>query len=501
MKDMIISCLVFSPIIGMILILLGNRENERQLKTLGVVGSLIPLLLAAVAYLLFDKDQGGYQFTQSFSWFQFTQPGASQGIEISYAVGADGLSLAFMLLTTVIAVMAALASRYITYRLKEYFLLFFLLEVGMLGVFASLNLFLFFLFFELTIVAAFFLIGIWGFADREKAAYHFLLYNGIGSVAMLVAFVMLTVGYGTLHLAELAQRGGEAALPGWFGTSVFLLLLFAFGVKLPIFPLHSWMLRTHTEAPFGIVMLHSGVLLKLGAYGLIRLNAGLFPEELERFSLLLAVLGVINVLYGAVLAFRQDELKRVLAYSSLSHMGVVLLGVASLNESGLMGAVFQSVSHGLISALLFFILAVLYARTQTTQISHLGGLIKTMPVLSRFFMAAAMANLGLPGMSGFISEFLAFLGLFNTYPIVAAVGVLGLILTAIYMTRAVLQTTYGPLPKQWAGLSDAAGFEYVPLVILTALIVLIGVCPAVLADTVRIAVESIGQGLLARIGG
>lgn len=501
MKEMIISCLVFSPIVGMLLILLGNRENERQLKTLGVIGTLIPLILSGIAYLLFDKTKGGYQFTQSFTWFQFTQPGSSAEIEISYAVGVDGLSMAFMLLVTVIAVMAALASRYITYRLREYFLLFFLLELGMLGVFASLNLFMFFIFFEITIVAAFFLIGIWGFAEREKAAYHFLLYNGIGSVAMLVAFVMLTMGYGTLQLAELAQGGGEAALPGWFGGSVFLLLLFAFGVKLPVFPLHSWMLRTHTEAPFGIVMIHSGVLLKLGAYGLIRLNAGLFPEELERFSLLVAVLGVINVLYGAILAFRQDELKRVLAYSSLSHMGIVLLGIASLNESGLMGAVFQSVSHGLISALLFFVLAVLYARTQTTQISHLGGLAKTMPVLCGFFMAAAMANLGLPGMSGFISEFLAFLGLFDTYPYVAAAGVLGLIFTAVYMLRAVLRTSFGPLSKQWAGLSDAGGFEYVPLVVLTALIVLVGIYPAVLADTVRIAVESIGQGLLARIGG
>ena len=501
MNQIIVTVLILSPLIGMLLILLTNSQQEQQLKRMGVLGALIPLIISLWMVALFDFNQPGYQLTQEAPWFQFSLPGGEGVLSITYAVGVDGLSVAMMLLVTILSVMAAIASSYITARLKEYFLLFFLLEIGMLGVFGSLNLFLFFIFFEITIISAFFLIGIWGYVERERAAYHFLLYNGIGSVAMLVAFVMIFMKVGSLSLPELASAFSNTALAPWFSSAVFLLLLFAFGVKLPIFPLHSWMLRVHVEAHPAIVMIHAGVLLKLGAYGLIRLNAGLLPAELERFSLFIAVLGAINILYGAVLAFRQRDIKRVLAYASLSHMGIVLLGIAAQNESGLTGAVFQSISHGLISALLFFIVAVLYARTKTTMLDELGGLAKTMPLLCGFLMAAGMANLGLPGMSGFISEFLAFLGIFNTYPAVGAASLLGLILTAVYMLRAVLATSFGPLAEKWSGLTDIRGFEWIPLVVLTALIIVIGIYPAVLGDTIRLAVESVGHGLLTRMGG
>ncbi|UUZ82593.1 NADH-quinone oxidoreductase subunit M [Paenibacillus sp. P26] len=227
--------------------------------------------------------------------------------------------------------------------------------------------------------------------------------------------------------------------------TVFLLLLVAFGIKLPIFPFHTWMLKVHTEAPPSIVMIHSGILLKMGAYGLIRFGILLFPKEATAWASVLAILGVINILYGAVLAFVQKEFKLVLAYSSISHMGIVLLGIAAFNTTGLEGAVFQLVSHGLISALMFLLVGSIYERTQTTELDHLGGLAKSIPFISGILLVSGMASLGPPGLSGFISEFLAFLGLFQTHPVITAVGTLGIILTAVYVLRGILGITYGPL--------------------------------------------------------
>ncbi|MEB1809603.1 MAG: NADH-quinone oxidoreductase subunit M, partial [Bacillaceae bacterium] len=274
-------------------------------------------------------------------------------------------------------------------------------------------------------------------------------------------------------------------------------LLVAFGVKLPIFPLHSWMLRVHVQAPPAIVMLHSGILLKIGAYGLIRFGVGFFPEQVSQMAAILAILGVINLLYGAYLALIQTDLKMVLAYSSISHMGIVLIGVAALNDIGLQGAVFQVVSHGLISALLFFLIGVYYERTNTSLIPDLSGLARSMPVASGFLLVGAMASLGLPGMSGFISEFLAFLGLFREMPIIAAVGTLGIILTAVYLLRATLNVTFGPTPEKWKELQDIRPVEMVPVLVLLAFIVLIGVYPSVLAEPLQASL----QFILAGIGG
>ncbi|MDQ0339433.1 NADH-quinone oxidoreductase subunit M [Caldalkalibacillus uzonensis] len=501
MENMLLTWLVFSPLLGIVFLLFVNRENEGLIKTIGIMGTLIPLALSLILLSFFDFNQEGYQLTHSVPWIQFSLPGIGQMLQINYELGVDGMSVAFMVLTTVISTLAAVGSLYIKQRWKEYFILFFLLMTGMLGVFASMNLFLFFIFFELTIIPMFFLIGIWGYVERERAAYHFLLYNGIGSAVMLVAFVVLFMNLGTLHIPTLSEWLASPFIPQGFASGLFLALLFAFGVKLPVFPLHSWMLKVHVQAPPAIVMIHSGVLLKLGAYGLIRLNMGLFPAQVEQFAYFIALLGVINILYGAVLAFRQKDLKLVMAYSSVSHMGIVLLGIAAMNYSGLQGAIFQSVSHGLISALLFFIIAAIYERTNTSMIPELGGLAKNMPVICGAFLAAGMANLGLPGMSGFISEFLAFVGIFNTYPALAAVGVLGIILTAVYVLRAVLSTTFGPAKEQWAELKDVRGFEYVPITVLLGLIILIGVYPGLLGETIHFSVETIVHGLMARIGG
>ncbi|MFL6557297.1 MAG: NuoM family protein, partial [Bacillus sp. (in: firmicutes)] len=276
---------------------------------------------------------------------------------------------------------------------------------------------------------------------------------------------------------------------------LFIGLLLAFGVKLPIFPLHSWMLKVHVQAPPSVVMIHSGILLKIGAYGLIRFGLGIFPEQFGTLATLIAVLGVINLLYGAFLAFIQTDFKMVLAYSSISHMGIVLIGLAAMNEAGVQGAIFQVISHGLISALLFFLVGVLYERTDTSLLENLGGMAKGMPIAAGFLLAAGLASLGLPGMSGFVSEFMAFLGLFKEMPVIAAVGTLGIIMTAVYLLRAVLAITYGKAHREFAGILDLKGVELVPVLVLMLLIVLIGVYPSVLSTPLKTTLETIMLGI------
>lgn len=503
-ENYLLSLIAFSPLIGILILLFVHHSKEKAIKTISILVTLIPLVLSfmLIAQMDFNQESYKFQFTEDYKWIEFNIPlTAEENFSINYQLGVDGLSAALIVLTTILSTLAAIASLYIKKRWKEYFILFFILQIGMLGVFMSMNLFLFFVFFEFTIIAMFFLIGIWGYNKRESAANQFLLYNGIGSAIMLIAFIAIFMRTGTTYLPAVAAILGHFQMDPTFKMWAFIALFVAFGIKLPVFPLHSWMLKVHVQAPPAIVILHSGILLKLGAYGLFRLGIGLFPEQVYEFSFAIAVLGAISIIYGAVLAFVQKDLKMMLAYSSVSHMGIVLLGIGAVNYSGLQGAVFQSISHGLISALLFFMIAVIYERTKTTMIPELGGLAKSMPVASGVFLAAAMANLGLPGMSGFISEFLTFLGIFKTYPVVAVVGVIGIILTAAYLLRTVLNATFGPTPEQWNDLKDLRGFEYFPVIVLLGYIILIGVYPAVLSEMIHQPVDMLIKSLLARIGG
>jgi NADH-quinone oxidoreductase subunit M len=319
----------------------------------------------------------------------------------------------------------------------------------------------------------------------------------LGSAILLIVIMILFAKTGTTNVAQLQHiislKGGP--LSGGLKLSLLISLLLAFGVKLPIFPLHSWMLKVHVQAPPSIVMIHSGILLKIGAYGLIRFGLGLFPAEFEKLAVMIAILGVINLLYGAYLAFIQTDFKMVLAYSSISHMGIVLIGLAAMNEAGVQGAIFQMVSHGLISALLFFLVGVLYDRTDTSLIENLGGMAKGMPLAAGFLLAGALASLGLPGMSGFVSEFMAFLGLFKEMPVIAAVGTIGIIMTAAYLLRAVLGMTYGKAHREFTGVLDLKGVEFVPVVVLMLLIVLIGVFPSVLSAPLHSTLEAIMLGI------
>ncbi|AFH59184.1 complex I subunit 4 family protein [Paenibacillus caseinilyticus] len=535
----VLSLITFSPLIGVLLLLFIPKTQGQWIKTVAVFTTVVPLLLSGWLYYDFNANLEGMQFKEEVPWIlvplnKETLSGLTSFFyQFNYVMAVDGLSLPLVFLTALVALMAALASVYIKKRWKTYFILFLLLETGMFGVFMAQDLFLFFVFFEVTLIPMFFLIGIWGYMDRERAANKFLIYNGLGSAIMLIAFLILVT---TAGFSQTAAGGGTSIhysgdinvitenlfqnaqsyvnqndpsgnnpffLSETMKWALFVLLLVAFGIKLPIFPFHTWMLKVHTEAPPSIVMIHSGILLKMGAYGLIRFGILLFPQQAVAWAGVLAVLGVINILYGAVLAFVQKEFKLVLAYSSISHMGIVLLGIAAFNTVGLEGAIFQLVSHGLISALMFLLVGSIHERTGTTELGSLGGLAKSIPFISGILLVAGMASLGLPGLSGFVSEFLAFLGLFESHPLITAVGALGIILAAVYVLRGVLSITYGPLQEGLPEMRDARLIEAVPMITLVAFIVVLGIYPAVLSGPLHQTVSSFDQFIhsVAKIGG
>ena len=544
----ILTLLTFSPLLGILIILFIPKQKGQWIKSIAIAATLVTLLIAGWLYANFDHNTGQMQYVEEVEWITvpLNQTGGPfiddeygnilpryQGglfYEFKYNLGVDGLSLPLVFITALISFMAALAAVYIKKRWKSFFILFLLLQIGMFGVFLAKDLFLFFIFFEVTLIPTFFLVGIWGYKDREKAANKFLIYNGIGSAIMLIAFLILvnTAGlHGTLEpdtnqvtltysgdvgviSNNLTDQGSFANMPDAVSPNghnpfevsdgmkwaLFIMLLIAFGIKLPIFPFHTWMLKVHTEAPPAIVMIHSGILLKMGAYGLIRYGVLLFPDQAKSWAIVLAVLGVINILYGAILAFIQKEFKLVLAYSSISHMGIVILGIAALSYIGLQGAVIQMVSHGLISALLFLIVGMIYERTGTTELDRLGGLAKSTPFISGVLLVAGMASLGLPGLSGFVGELLVFFGLFESMPVIAAIGTLGIILTAVYVLRAILKITYGPTPESLEQLKDARMVEVIPMIALVAFILLLGIYP----DVVSAPIQETLQLFMTRMG-
>ncbi|MFH5187604.1 NuoM family protein [Paenibacillus sp. TAB 01] len=536
----ILSLIAFSPLLGVLVLLFMPKHQGMWIKTVAIIATLIPLALSAWLYSAFNQQLEGMQFKEELGWITVPLNHEAQGLnqltsfylQFKYTMAVDGLSLPLVFLTALVATMAALASVYIKKRWKSYYIWFLLLETGMFGVFMAQDLFLFFIFFEITLIPMFFLIGIWGYMERERAANKFLIYNGIGSAIMLIAFFILvtTAGFGQVsndsgtsifysgdlsvissHLfgegSYVNQADVEGGNPFFLSIAMkwtlFVMLLVAFGIKLPIFPFHTWMLKVHTEAPPSVVMIHSGILLKMGAYGFIRFGVLLFPQQATQWATVLAVLGVINIIYGAVLALVQKDFKLVLAYSSISHMGIVLLGIAAFNTTGLEGAVFQLVSHGLISALMFLLVGAIYERTQTTMLDHLGGLAAKIPFISGILLVSGMASLGLPGLSGFVSEFLAFVGLFETKKVLTVIATLGVILTAVYVLRGVLSITYGPLKVQTETIKDARLIEAIPMIVLVAFIVVLGIYPAVLSAPLQQTVGSFDQFIhtVAKIGG
>lgn len=472
-----LSLLLVLPLIGALLVFCLPRDRGGAVKAVALFFALVELVLSLYLYFGYDRVAGGLQFVEKATWLP--------SLAISYHVGVDGLSLPMVILTTFIFLCAVLASWNIDHRPKEYFFLLLILETAVLGVFSALDLFLFFLFWELELIPMYFLIGIWGSARREYAAMKFIIYTMTGGAFMLAGFLAMyfLAPQRTFDLVALQQMGLAPSVQ----TLLFLLIFLGFAVKLPVVPLHTWLPDAHVEAPAPVSMILAGVLLKMGGYGLIRINAGLLPEGLKAFVPYLAVLAVISVLYGAYVAMGQKDLKTMIAMSSVSHMGFVLLAIAANTDVALNGAVLEMFAHGTVSGLLFFCIGLIYERAHTRQIEELaGGLAAKIPRIAVAFIVAGLASLGLPGMSQFIAEFVVFLGSFPTLKTATILATFGLVFTAGYILWTVKRVFYGPFNPKWAHLEDMGrAYEFAPLIILVALTVLVGVAPSLIVDWSR----------------
>lgn len=472
-----LTALIVVPLLGALACMVLPKEQEGNAHWIAALFAAIAF--AGSAYIFFALDLNGerLQFIDRVDWID----AKSVGFTVQYFVGVDGLSATMVLLTGILFVVAALVSFNIAVRPREYFMWLLLLEAAVMGVFVAQDLILFFLFWEGEIVPMFFLISIWGTGRKEYSAIKFVLYTLTGSALMLVGFLVLGFSAGTFDMDALAAMDITGAAISLH--AVFLLILAAFAVKLPVFPLHTWLPDAHTDAPTAVSVILAGVLLKMGGYGLIRINAGILPEQFDDFAPWLAGLAALSVLYGAVLTMRQQDLKRLIAYSSVSHMGYVLLGAAALGQVGLTGASLQMFTHGTITALLFVMVGLIYDRAHTRQIRDLSGLAHTMPLAATFFVVAGLASLGLPTMSGFVAELLVFLGSIDAFEAQTVLAVIGILLSAGYILWTVQRVMFGPENLRWAALPDIdQWWERASMAALAALIVAVGIYPSLVVD-------------------
>ena len=483
-----LSAIVFVPTLGAALIALLREPSPRTVKRVAAVFSFIPLALSLALFIGYDRSAGGW-YEGSVGWLP--------SLNVNYHLGVDGLSLPLVVLTGFLGFLAVLVSWKIEHRAKEYFIWLLVLETGIMGVFTSVDLLLFFLFWEVELVPMYMLISIWGTGRKEYSAIKFVVYTIFGSAFMLAGILALYFSTGTFDLHELAAMdlsGVRTVVPL---TAVFLFIFTAFAVKLPVFPLHTWLPDAHTDAPTAVSVMLAGVLLKMGGYGMLRINVGLFPEVTHRLAPLLAALAVVSVLYGAAVTVRQKDLKRMIAYSSVSHMGYVLLGIFALSHISMTGATLQMVSHGFVTGLLFAMVGLVYDKTHQRNLDVLGGLARQMPVIAVVFTVAGLASLGLPGTSGFAAEVLVFLGSFSSTAFDAvrlytALGVLAIVITAGYILWMLQRTFYNQPKAEFDGVPDADALEKVTVFTFVAAIMVIGLYPAVVTDVIKLGITALG---------
>ena len=496
---MLLSLMIFIPLIGMIAVLLLPRESEELVKRVTLLFTLIPLALAVYLFISYDRSTAGTQYVTNVPWID--------AFNIQYHVGIDGLSVTLLLLTALLGPICVIASwRNIEKGIKAYMALFLLLETGMLGFFAALDLFLFYVFFELTLLPMYFLIGIWGGPRREYAAIKFFLYTLFGSVLMLVAMIAVYLNSGDPGartfdiptLITLAATEGHALNNLNFQIWVFLGFFIGFAVKVPIFPFHTWLPDAHVEAPTAISVILAGILLKMGTYGLVRVNMAMFPQGLDHFTNgigfwgnSLALLGFINIVYGSFCALAQTDFKKLVAYSSIGHMGFVILGLAARNDSGITGAILQMFNHGVISAMLFLLVGVLYDRAHHREINGFGGLGSRMPIYTGITTLAFMASLGLPGLSGFVGEALSLLGAYDKFKFLTILSTIGIVVGAAYFLWTLQRVFLGTLNPKYEALPEINGREILTLVPLGILTIVLGVWPNFAIDMFRESVTNL----------
>ncbi len=485
-----LTLITFIPIFAMFAILFWPKGFIAAAKWIAVAATAAQLAIAAWLYMRFDSATTALQFVDRAPWIR--------AWHVYYFLGVDGISIAMVLLTAIICFVAAIASFSISRAERGYYALLMLLDTGMMGVFVALDFFLFYLFWELMLLPMYFLIGVWGGPRREYAAIKFFLYTLFGSVLILLA--MLGLYYHgpspTFDMASLAANANGYSMN--FQRIAWLALFVGFAIKIPAFPFHTWLPDAHVEAPTAISVILAGVLLKMGAYGILRVNFAILPGATREFAwILLGALGAVNIVYGAMCAMAQTDFKKLIAYSSISHMGYVMLGMATFTAAGIDGAVLQMFNHGTITAMLFLIVGVIYDRTRHREIDGFGGLAEAMPLYAGVTGFAFFAALGLPGLSAFISEVLVLIGAWRPYPIMTAFGAATAILTAGYLLWCFQRIYLGPVNDKYAKLADLTPREIVTLAPLAAIVLVLGVYPHAILGLLNASLVHLNQIVLA----
>lgn len=497
----LLSLILFVPAVAAAMLLVLPVRSERVLKWFALSASLLPLVLSIYLWSRFDPNGVGYQFEENYVWYE--------AISSTLHMGVDGLSLTMVLLTTLLTPLAILASFGVSDRVRAFMMLFLFLETGMLGVFLAMDLLLFFVFWEIGLVPMYFLINQWGSANRDYASLKFMIYTMGGSLGLLLGIQLLGVLFGTFDLVTITDKWRlvEGSLLGFPASQVkavvFWAFVVAFAVKVPIWPFHTWLPDAHTEAPTGGSMILAGVLLKLGAYGFLRLVLPLYPEQARVFAVALAALATAAIVFGALASFAQTDFKRLVAYSSVNHMGFVVLGIAAAGLAAgtsdariaINGAILQMFNHGLSAAGMFFLVGVVYERTHTRNLEELGGLFPLVPAYGGILIFTSMASLGLPGLNGFVSEFLVVRGTYPLLPVFTAISMIGLLFTGAYILKGIKMVLHGPLNERWAHgehrLTEINARELVVIAPLMAMMLVIGIWPAWILDVINKAVMQI----------
>jgi NADH-quinone oxidoreductase subunit M len=490
----LLTLLLFLPLAGAIAVLLLPSGAKGAIRSAGLAASLLCFAASVVLFVRFDGTNEGMQFVERYAWIP--------SLDISYHLGVDGIAMLLVVLTAFLTPIALLASwESIEHRLKGYVALMLLLEFGTLGVFMALDLFLFYVFWEFMLIPMYFIIGIWGGTDRVYAAVKFFLFTMAGSLLMLVAIIwtgMYAAGLpgGTFTTDILKLTAVAPSIPPAAQAWVFLAFTLSFAIKVPLFPLHTWLPDAHVQAPTAGSVILAGVLLKMGTYGLVRFCLPLFPSATLQFLPLIAVLAVVGIIYGALVSIVQPDLKKLVAYSSVSHLGFVVLGIFAITVEGMQGSVLQMINHGLSTGALFLLVGMIYDRRHTRQIADFGGLARVMPVFAAFFMIVMLSSVGLPGLNGFVGEFLILLGAYRSTflgtPWYAVFAALGVILAAVYLLRSYQQVFFGRVENEAnRTLTDLTPREIAVLVPVVLFIVWIGVYPSTFLDKTEAASRKI----------
>ena len=486
---MITTITIFIPLLGALLVMLLPDEDERLIRYAALGVAAVPLALVLFLYLRFGLtgNLDNAALSQDFTWIE--------SLGVGYRVGLDGLGFGMFFLSALLTLIAVVVSWDVRENLKLYYAMLFIAEVGMLGVFAAQDLVLFYIFFEVTLVPMYIMVGIWGDENRRRSAIKFFIYTFFGSTIMLAGFLAFGILAETFSIEGLAAGGGLGRVAQ---VAVAAPILFGLLIKVPAVPLHSWLLDVYVSSPISTNVVLSGVLPKLGTFGLIKIAIPLLPQGVQPFLPYIAIFGVINIIYGAFVAFLQPDLKALVAYSSIGTLGFILLGAASVNSVGLNGAVLQQVTHGLYSALLFILVGVIAAKTGTRQISELGGLAARMPWAAGLLALGALAAMGLPGLAVFVSEFMSIMGGYEAFPVQGALAALGIVLSAMYLLYMLSRTVFGPIENPaYEEIEDAGPAAMAAVVPLAALLVVLGVLPGLLISVQQPAV----QAIVSAIGG